>query len=108
MSSRRRLLEPATRARAGRAKGIVLAGAVFVSDQFARALRLALAAAQQTDGLVDPTLLGALEAAGYDRDFASLGWCAEPPGRGMPGRWREVRLTGRVLERPRGVLLDLN
>ena len=30
MSSRRRLLEPATRARAGRAKGIVLAGALVV------------------------------------------------------------------------------
>ena len=30
MSSRRRLLEPATRARAGRAKGVVLAGALVV------------------------------------------------------------------------------
>ena len=84
------------------------AGPVLVSDEFARAVRAALAAARQTDGLVDPTLLGALEAAGYDRDFASLGCCAEPPRRGAPGRWRELRVTGRLLERPAGVRLDLN
>ena len=85
-------------------------GPVFVSEEFARAVRFALAAAHETAGLVDPTLLEALESAGYDRDFALLRYDegAAPPGSGAGGRWRELRLTGRVLTRPRGVRLDLN
>jgi thiamine biosynthesis lipoprotein len=83
-------------------------GPVFVSAQFARAVRAALAATRATDGLVDPTLLDALEAAGYDRDFAAIGPDARPTGAPRPGRAREVRLTGRLLQRPRGLRLDLN
>jgi thiamine biosynthesis lipoprotein len=45
---------------------------VQVSPAFADMLALALEAARETDGLVDPRLGGALEAAGYDRDFTSL------------------------------------
>jgi thiamine biosynthesis lipoprotein len=37
-----------------------------------RVLRVALRAARLTGGLCAPTLLDALEAAGYDRDFAAL------------------------------------
>jgi thiamine biosynthesis lipoprotein len=87
------------------------AGAVLVSAEFARATRAALDAWRQTDGLVDPTLLGALEVAGYDRDFAALRDHREP---GLPeppaerGRAGHVRLTGRLLELPPGVRLDLN
>jgi thiamine biosynthesis lipoprotein len=54
---------------------------VAVSPLFARTLAVALEVAAETDGLVDPTLCG---------------------------RWREVRLAGRVLSRPLGVALDLN
>jgi thiamine biosynthesis lipoprotein len=81
---------------------------VLVSPELARALRAALDAARATDGLVDPTLLNALEGAGYDADFASLAPDPRPPRRARPGRVAEVRLTGRLLERPPDVRLDLN
>ena len=54
---------------------------VAVSPLFARALAAALDVAADTGGLVDPTLCG---------------------------RWREIRLAGRVLSRPPGLALDLN
>ena len=54
--------------RVNRARGSV----VQVSAPFAEMLELALRAARQTDGLVDPTLGAAIEAAGYDRDFSEL------------------------------------
>jgi thiamine biosynthesis lipoprotein len=81
---------------------------VVVSPLFAETLAHALHAATATRGLVDPTLGAAVEAAGYDRDFALLTDDPRPPGPAAPGRWREVRLTGRLLERPPGLLLDLN
>ena len=84
------------------------AGALTVSPLFARALRTALDAAAQTDGLVDPTLAAALESAGYDRDFALLGDRPEPAGPAAPSRLDEVRLDGRILRRPPGLALDLN
>ena len=43
-----------------------------VSPEFARTLAVAFAAAVATDGLVDATVGGAVEAAGYDRDFALI------------------------------------
>jgi thiamine biosynthesis lipoprotein len=54
---------------------------VAVSPLFARALAVALDVAAETDGLVDPTL---------------------------SGRWRDVRIAGRVLSRPPAIALDLN
>jgi thiamine biosynthesis lipoprotein len=81
---------------------------VLVSPRFARALRAALAAAQQTDGCIDPTLLRALEAAGYDRDFAELAPDPRPAGSAAPSQLRRLRLTGRLLTKPRDVKLDLN
>lgn len=82
-------------------------GPVLVSERFARAVGLALWAADTTGGLVDPTLLDALEAAGYDRDFDAL-VDSGPAGPGARGRWRELKLTGRLLKLPDGVRLDLN
>src|SRR5919204_4886326 len=73
---------------------------LVVSPLFARTLRVALDAAAATDGLVDPTLGAALEAAGYDRDFARIGADATPAGPATPGRRRSVRLLGRRLARP--------
>ena len=81
---------------------------VILSRLFAHALRTALRAAASTDGLVDPTLGSAVEAAGYDRDFPLLGDDERPLGPTSPGRWRSLRLAGRLLSRPPGTVLDLN
>ena len=82
---------------------------VIVSRLFASVLRDAIEAAAATDGLVDPTLGGAIVAAGYDRDFASLPTGdSRPLGPAVPGRWRSLRLSGRLLARPPGTALDLN
>jgi thiamine biosynthesis lipoprotein len=82
---------------------------VILSRPFAVALRAALDAAAATDGLVDPTLGLAIEAAGYDRDFPLLpADDPRPAGPALPGRWRSLRLAGRMLARPAGTVLDLN
>ncbi|HYX77682.1 MAG TPA: FAD:protein FMN transferase, partial [Gaiellaceae bacterium] len=81
-------------------------GARLVSPLFARMVEAALRAREQTDGLVDPTLGAALEAAGYDRDFAVLAPSSEPTGRAPAAG--HVELYGRVLVLGRGVRLDLN
>jgi len=84
------------------------AWALHVSPLFARALRVALDAAVDTDGLVDPTLGAALEACGYDRDFSLLPGDGPPAGEAAASRLGEVRLEGRILRRPPGLQLDLN
>jgi FAD:protein FMN transferase len=81
---------------------------VRVSPLFARVLALALELARDTDGLLDPTVGGAVEAAGYDRDFALLGDDPAAPGPAAPGCWRAVRLHRDLLLVPAGVRLDLN
>jgi thiamine biosynthesis lipoprotein len=81
------------------------------------AVGAAIWAAQHTDGLVDPTLLGALEAAGYrdSRDGlapaplgeALAGAPARRPARAHPAAtWRAVRVLGEAIERPPGVRID--
>ncbi len=78
-----------------------------ISDPFAAVLALALAGARASNGLFDPTILPALVAAGYDRDFEEVragtgdprrvtgtragGDDAPPPG--PVGRWADVRLV---------------
>jgi FAD:protein FMN transferase len=86
------------------------AGAEFVaaSPMFVRVLGLALDAARRTDGLVDPTLGAAIEAAGYDRDFAELADDERAPAPPVPGSWRHVRVAGRLVFRYPGTKLDLN
>jgi FAD:protein FMN transferase len=81
---------------------------ILVSPLFARVVRAALQAASVTEGLVDPTLGAALEAAGYDRDFPLLEEDSRPLGHSEPGQWRSVELSDRLLTRPPGVRLDLN
>ena len=81
-----------------------------LSRGLAEAIRVALAAARWTGGLVDPTVGGALIALGYDRDFAAIGLApaiglADEPAP-APG-WRSVTLDGTVLGLPAGVRLDL-
>jgi thiamine biosynthesis lipoprotein len=77
-----------------------------IGPVLAEALAAALVAAEQTDGLVDPTLGRAMTAAGYDRTFSALPADAPAAAPGPVGRWREVSLEGDLLEIP-DVLLDL-
>jgi thiamine biosynthesis lipoprotein len=81
---------------------------VRVSREFESMLRRAIRAAASTDGLVDPTLGEAVEAAGYDRDFDALAPDPRQPGPTSSGRWRAVGLGEGWLSRPRGLQLDLN
>lgn len=86
--------------------------ATAVSPLLAAAVDVALAAAAETDGLVDPTLGNALVAVGYDRDIALLPQAAADPAGvplpARPGAWREVEVdrAGWVTV-PRGSALDL-
>jgi len=84
---------------------------VPVSPLLAGALAVALRAARLTDGDVDPTVGGALSAAGYDRDFALV----RPDGppvkltvRSVPG-WRAIELdeAAGLVSLPAGTRLDL-
>jgi thiamine biosynthesis lipoprotein len=80
----------------------------MVSSPFAELLRYSLDAAKATEGLFDPTVLPALLAAGYDRDFDEL--IAAGPRRsvppGPPKPWTEVELDGRMLFLSEGAALD--
>ena len=80
------------------------------SPVLAGSLRAALRAARLTDGLVDPTLGRAMEAAGYDADLDEVrdGALRTPRGADVPG-WRQVVIdpVTDVVEVPAGCLLDL-
>ncbi len=85
-------------------------GSTFlVSDGLAEAIEVALWAARWTEGRVDPTVGESLVRLGYDRDFVEVRSGTESgvePGGPVPG-WRTVRLRGRLLEVPRGTVIDL-
>lgn len=81
---------------------------VRVSQEFAEMLGVALGAARETGGLVDPTLGAELEAAGYDDDFSSLVRDAGALSFVEPRRRQVVRLAGRFVVVPSCVRLDLN
>jgi len=83
-------------------------GIVHVSARFCSAVSAALAAARATDGLVDPTLGAAIEAAGYDVDFDDLLPRPSPPEPAPRGDWRRIRVADGLLFRPAGTVLDLN
>lgn len=92
------------------------------SDLLYVAVARAVAAAHASAGRFDPTLLGCLEALGYDRDFALIahgetcgpdaadasGVPALPPLPYAPG-WRDIEFDSarRRIRLPRGVRLDL-
>jgi thiamine biosynthesis lipoprotein len=79
----------------------------------ADAVRAGLAAAEASDGLVDPCLGRALVSLGYDRDLALLR--ARPalpfqpvgPAPVRPGAWHEVEVRDDAVRVPEGVGLDL-
>lgn len=80
-----------------------------VSPAFEALLRASLSAAERSDGLFDPTVLGALVAAGYDRDFDEVVAGARIALRpGTPGgRWRDIDLAPGRVRLPEGVGIDL-
>lgn len=90
--------------------GPPLRASCIVSEGLAEAIAVALAAAEWTGGLVDPTVGGAVCGLGYDRDFAALPQAtadAAPPEPGHVPGWQSVRLDGRRLRLAAGVRLDL-
>jgi thiamine biosynthesis lipoprotein len=78
----------------------------LVPPLFAETLQIALRAADETDGLVHPTIGAALEAAGYTRDSASLAPDPAPSDRPRPAS--PVFALGRVVRLAPGARLDLN
>jgi thiamine biosynthesis lipoprotein len=82
---------------------------ITVSARFEALVRLALEQAAATDGLFDPTVLDAVIAAGYDRDYDEVlagARAALHPSRPC-GRWREVEVRPGAIRLPAGVGLDL-
>lgn len=81
-----------------------------VSELFAAALRVALDAAETTDGLVDPTLGAHLRGVGYDRTFALVRererWKIVPRAP-KAEVWRNIELGERTVRIPAGCELDL-
>jgi thiamine biosynthesis lipoprotein len=87
-------------------------GAVFVAgDVLWDVVALAVQGAHRTDGLYDPTVIDALETAGYDRPFAELGCDGDVPAplRRPVATWRDIRLdpATREISLPPGLRLDL-
>jgi FAD:protein FMN transferase len=84
-----------------------VAGSYVISDGLAEAVAIALAAAEWTAGMTDPTVGNSLISLGYDRDFAQIEPSAFAPTPCRAPGWLAVRLNGNVLTVPGGLLLDL-
>jgi len=83
-----------------------------VSPDLAELVELALAAARASDGIFDPTVIGALEAAGYERSIERIRRDGPHPPRRVaprPGRWKQVAIDPArgTVRLPAGVRLDL-
>jgi FAD:protein FMN transferase len=79
------------------------------SPTMAEVVTEAIKAAQLTGGLVNPAMLPAVEAAGYDRTFDILDPDAQPfrPLNQWSDDWRGIEVKGREVRLPRGVRIDL-
>ncbi len=79
-----------------------------VSPDFLVLLHLALEGATESDGLFDPTVLPALTAAGYDRDFAHVRESSRPtdPEPLPRGSWRDIEVEGHRVRMPQHMMLD--
>ena len=88
-----------------------------VSNVLWRLVVRSLQLAKATDGYFDPTILNAMEAAGYDRDFAQLAQQTQPTNgaqrltasQATRGCWQQVELdpTQHAIRLPAGTRLDL-
>src|SRR5205823_717691 len=83
-------------------------GVAVLSADFADLLALALRVARSTDGLVTPAVGAAVEAAGYDRDFAQLSDDGDTSEAAAVPVVESLALRGRILLRTEPVVLDLN
>ena len=83
---------------------------VRVSARLWEVTHLALIAARWTDGLFSPTILNALEAAGYDRTFDEITATPEPITPQPDGQWRFIQRQSlkRSICLPPNVRLDLS
>ena len=90
---------------------------VPVGELMARMAQAAVDAATRTDGLVDATLIGELEAAGYSEDHSTsvpleralaLAPPRQPAGPSRERRWATITVdrAARTVHRPPGVRLD--
>jgi len=84
---------------------------VVVGVEMLELLVVALRAAEMTDGAVDPTVGGAMNRLGYDRDFSEIrsGVAGRlPVGAPVPG-WKSIELDipARTVRVPIGTQLDL-
>ncbi len=83
------------------------------SEMLFSVVREAVAAAEQSGGLFDPTLLPQLEALGYDRDFSLLSKQendrAESAGSASAASWRAIQFDElhHRIRLPQGTRLDL-
>ncbi len=79
-----------------------------ISAGFERLVRFSLRQAERTEGLFDPTVLHAIVAAGYDRDYdevlAGARGVLHPPE--PCGRWAEIDMRPGGLRLPADVGLD--
>jgi FAD:protein FMN transferase len=87
-------------------------GPRMVSPLLWTVLTLALDAAEDSDGIYDPTLLRTLERIGYDRSFEAVERCGAAEAATdipSPGSWRHLRLDKdkRTVSLPADVALDL-
>ncbi|GIL33954.1 FAD:protein FMN transferase [Phycicoccus sp. DTK01] len=82
---------------------------VLVSPVLAGAVRVALEAARETGGLVDPTLGEVLTGAGYDRTYALVPGDDPSPASlpTRPGSWHDVHVDDTTVTVPPGASLDL-
>jgi thiamine biosynthesis lipoprotein len=83
---------------------------VMVPPALWEVLGVALDAARQSEGLVQPTILAALEAAGYDRSFVKLAPAmVGAPSPARAGDWRALKLDRQThaVTLPTDVRLDL-
>jgi thiamine biosynthesis lipoprotein len=92
-------------------------GTVPVTPMMARFVQAAVDAARETGGLVDATLIGALEEAGYKRDLSGslplpialgLAPARRPAAPAQRSRWSDVHVDAlaNTVSRPPGLRLD--
>lgn len=102
-----RFRETSELAQLNRAAGTPL----HVSEILWQVIDVALDAADASDGLVTPTVIGALEAAGYDRSFAEIAahGAAAAYGTAPIADWRAIErdADSRTVRLPHGIRLDL-
>jgi thiamine biosynthesis lipoprotein len=102
-----RFLEDSELSQINRAPGQVH----LISPVMAEVIQTAFEAAEASEGIVVPTILQALEAAGYDRSFDQI-TPRQTTLEVMPifvGNWHEIEFNprSRSLRTPKGVRLDL-